>query len=121
VDEQAARDLLSSVQDAVLGHHRDVLDRLVADDFGLTGSAALGLLDKERWIDAAIDFAWRSFEIESVGVSGHSDRAVIESTLRQTGEWNGRAIDGRFFVVDVWRRHGDAWQLASRYAERLGD
>ena len=111
--------LVRRLQAAVLQHDSATLDALVAPEFGLTGSAPLGLLDKPGWIAAALDFSWRSFDFEEIQTVDLVKTAVVVSKLRQAGTWAGQPIDGRFLLVDVWRAADAGWQLTSRYAERL--
>lgn len=114
-------DLVRRLQAAVLTKDRETLEQLVDPGFALTGSAALGLLDKRQWIDSALEFAWEAFDFEESSTIDLESTAVVISRLRQRGRWKGRDISGRFLLVDVCRRLEGDWLLVSRYAERLPD
>lgn len=114
-------DLVQRLQEAVLAKDRETLEQLVDPGFALTGSAALGLLDKEQWIDAALEFAWDAFDFEESRTIDLESTAVVITRLRQRGRWKGQDIGGRFLLVDLFRRFEEVWRLVSRYAERLAD
>ena len=44
------------------------------------------------------------------------DLAVVSLVSSQKATFDGRDRSGDFYVVDVWKRHGDRWQLIARYA-----
>ena len=114
-------ELVRRLQAAVLEHDAATLDELVASDFGLTGSPALGLLNKQEWIAAALEFSWDSFEFEEMQTVELGHTTAVISHVRQRGTWNGRDIGATFLLIDVWREATAGWQLVSRYAERSGD
>lgn len=120
-DTPLPADSVLRLQAAVLAHDRETLERLVGPGFALTGSAALGVLDRRQWIDSALEFAWEAFDFDETSTIDLGPTAIVVSRLRQRGSWKGTDISGRFLLVDVCRRFEEDWQLVSRYAERLAD
>ena len=46
--------------------------------------------------------------------------AVVKFERRQDATNKGKAESGEFFVVDVWKKDGDAWKLANRFVSKTG-
>jgi hypothetical protein len=44
--------------------------------------------------------------------------AVVKFERRQAAINKGKAESGEFFVVDVWKKDGDAWKLANRFVSK---
>ena len=49
-----------------------------------------------------------------------SDELVVASfLLEETAEHDGKGRAINLFVVDVWKKNGDVWQLTDRYSSRV--
>jgi hypothetical protein len=48
------------------------------------------------------------------------DLAVVSLALTQKATFDGRDRSGDFYVVDIWKKRGDRWQLIARYSSPLG-
>ncbi len=45
--------------------------------------------------------------------------AVVKFDRIQEATFKGKPDGGEFFVVDVWKKNGDTWKLASRYVSKV--
>jgi Domain of unknown function (DUF4440) len=48
------------------------------------------------------------------------DLAVVSWLLTQRAASEGRDRSGDFYVVDIWKRNGDRWQMIARYSSPMG-
>jgi hypothetical protein len=48
------------------------------------------------------------------------DFAALSFLLTQKAIRDGQDRSGDFYVLDVWRKRGDRWQLIARYSSPLG-
>ncbi len=48
------------------------------------------------------------------------DLAVVSLLLTQQANSAGRDRSGDFYVVDIWKKSGDAWQIIARYSSPMG-
>jgi hypothetical protein len=102
-------ELASAVQrgDAV------AIDRMLADDFELRSGAMPGTpTPRAEWIRQSKRTAGGS--IGQMAVHDYGAAAVVSYAWRP-------APHHEVFVVDVWRKAGDAWKLSVRYAGPGGD
>jgi hypothetical protein len=44
---------------------------------------------------------------------------VVKFDRLQEAASKGHADSGEFFVVDLWKKDGDTWKLASRYVSKV--
>jgi hypothetical protein len=74
----------------------------------------------EDWVDSVMakDFTLKSSAIREVSVVDLGNAAVVKFERRQDAINKGKADSGEFFVVDVWKKDGDAWKLANRFVSR---
>lgn len=115
------RRLTLELQDAVCSHDRARLESLVAEDFALAGSSRLGALNRQGWIEAAMEVQWRPFELIEFEVTAYSDIAIVMHRLQQTATLGGEDISSTWLTVDTWWRSGRSWQIAGRCARRRTD
>ena len=47
------------------------------------------------------------------------DFAALSFLLTQKASRDGQDRSGDFYVVDVWRKRGDRWQVIARYSSPL--
>ena len=92
---------------------------LLADDFEIwmpNGDA----VDGEDWLPVVLGkFDLKSFRVSQVSVRDFGDTAIVKFMRSQKAQLQGKDESGEFFVVDVWRKSGDAWQLSDRYASKV--
>ena len=67
-----------------------------------------------------------TYKIESIGGRYHAARklaeelAVVSRLLSQQATFQGRDRSGDFYVVDIWKKSGDGWQMIACYSSPLG-
>jgi hypothetical protein len=48
------------------------------------------------------------------------DLAVVSWLLTQRAASEGRDRSGDFYVVDIWKKNRDRWQMIARYSSPMG-
>ncbi len=95
------------------------LKTLLADDFEIwmpNGDAVA----MEDWLPVVLGkFNLKSFRIGQVSVRDFGDTAIVKFMRSQKADFQGKDESGEFFVVDVWRKSGDSWQLSDRYVSKV--
>ena len=96
------------------------LEALLTDEFEIAMPHADALAG-EDWLDSVLagDFTLRTFVISQMSVVDLGDSAVVKYERGQQATLKGKAYDGEFFVVDLWKKSGDTWKLANRYVARI--
>lgn len=96
-----------------------VLEEMLAPDYALIVSATpTRQLDRSAWLATACtrylasEFRYRDVVVRELG----SDIAVMSSIAEFKATIDGAPRQGPLFIVDVWRRNGDQWQVCSRYS-----
>ena len=91
----------------------------LADDFEIwmpNGDA----IATEDWLPAVLGkFNLKSFRISQMSVRDFGDTAIVKFMRSQKADFQGRDESGEYFVVDVWRKAGDSWQLSDRYVSKI--
>jgi Domain of unknown function (DUF4440) len=108
--------------------HRDwqVVARLMGTDFTLRVGD-----DPERSVPRALRQEVHShqkseYKTESLEEQFHAARkladnlAVMSLLLTQKATLAGRDRSGDFYIVDIWRKNGDKWQIIARYSTPIG-
>lgn len=77
----------------------------------------------EDWVNSIMekDFALKSFTLRQVSAIDLGDSVILSYDRIQESSYKGKPDGGEFFVVDLWRKSGDSWKLASRYVSKVGD
>jgi ketosteroid isomerase-like protein len=94
--------------------------RMLAEDFELRVASSPGNpTPRDEWIRLALAKPGPSFEIEQMAVHDFGAVAVVSFLQTTLG---GRRRDGSpdIATVDVWKRAGERWVLAVRYAGPAG-
>ena len=93
---------------------------MLADDFGIEMPDA-NRLSSEEWIDSIMsaDFTLKKFGVRQVSVSDLGNAVVVKFDRLQQSTLKNTADNGEFFVVDLWKKDGDAWKLADRYVSKV--
>ena|SRR5947209_14348723 len=96
------------------------LKGLLADDFEIwmpNGDA----IATEDWLPGVLGkFNLKSFRISQMSVRDFGDTAIVKFMRSQKADFQGKDESGEYFVVDVWRKAGDSWQLSDRYVSKTG-
>jgi hypothetical protein len=118
------RQLEQELDDAALHGFKDrkTMERLVRPEFTQRVSDA-----PERSLPRAL---WGqpsgAYKIESIEGRHHAarklaeDLAVVSRLLIQQATFEGRDRSGDFYVVDIWKKSGDGWQMIARYSSPMG-
>lgn len=104
---------------AVQNKDRAALEKMMEDDCFISIPKA-DPLDCADWIDSVVtkDFALKSFAVRHVSVTDLGDSALVNYEREQQATHGAKNLSGEFFVLDLWRRHGESWKLASRYVSK---
>lgn len=99
-----------------------VMERLVGPEFTQRVSdAPQRSLPRSLWGQRS-----GTYKIESIEQHHHAarkladDLAVISLLLTQQATSDGRDRSGDFYVVDIWKKRGDRWQMIARYSSPMG-
>ena len=71
------------LQDAVRRHDRSLFDRLVSDGLAFVSGRALGRLDKQGWITAALRIEWDRFAVSIARVVDLGDVVIVDHDIEQ--------------------------------------
>lgn len=106
-------ELEGKVTDAAAHGDRATLEQLVADDFELRAGAQPGVpVPRADWIAATLaDPAPGA--VSQMAAIDHGEFVAVSFLWRRAG---GKSSDPGRFTVDLWRKDGDTWRLATRYA-----
>ena len=78
-------------------------------------------LPGDDWLDSVMakDYTLKSFVLRQMSAIDLGDAVVVKFDRVQEATSKGHADSGEFFVVDVWKKSGDTWKLASRYVSKV--
>ena len=78
-------------------------------------------LPGEDWLDSVMAKAYtlKSFVVRQMSAIDLGNAAVVKFDRLQEATSKGKADSGEFFVVDVWKKDGENWKLASRYVSKV--
>lgn len=98
--------------DALRRHDADALARIVSDDFEIRNASAPGVpTAREEVLQAWAQLPTRDSSIGQMAVHEYKELAVVSFVWTLAG-----GAPQSFFVIDTWKRAGDDWKLAVRYA-----
>jgi Domain of unknown function (DUF4440) len=106
---------------AVQKKDKAAIQAFLSDDFEIAMPDADPLAGDD-WLDAVIanDFSLKSFVVRQISVADLGGSAVVKFDRLQEATFKGKNESGEFFVVDLWKKSGDAWKLANRYVSKIG-
>lgn len=78
-------------------------------------------LPGDDWLDSVLakDYTLKSFVVRQMSAIDLGDAVVVKFDRLQEAASKDQADNGEFFVVDVWKKSGDTWKLASRYVSKV--
>ena len=78
-------------------------------------------LPGDDWLDSVLakDYTLKSFIVRQVSAIDLGNAVVVKFNRLQEASLKSQADNGEFFVVDVWKKAGDTWKLASRYVSKV--
>jgi len=105
---------------AVQAKDQAALKNLITDDCMIEMPDA-DPLPAEDWLATVLakDFTLKKFGVRQVSAVEMGNVAVVKFDRLQEATYKGAPDTGEFFVVDLWRKEGDAWKLASRYVSKV--
>lgn len=113
-------DLEKQMLKAIQTKDKAGLSNLVADDcvIEMPDSDPLAADD---WMASVLskDYALKSFQVRQVSALDQGDFVIVKYDRVQKAAYKGAPDDGEFFVVDLWKKNGDAWKLANRYVSKV--
>jgi ketosteroid isomerase-like protein len=110
------RQLLKAIQ----GKDQAALNTLVAEDC-IIEMPDSDPLPAEDWMAAVLskDYVVKSSTVRQVSAVEQGDAVVVKFDRVQEATWKGAPDSGEFFVVDLWKKSGDSWKLATRYVSKV--
>jgi cell envelope opacity-associated protein A len=101
--------------DAVAKRDQTHVERLVSGDFEFrTGSKPDEPATRAEWL--ASNVAGKPSQIDRLNVHDHGTLAIASFVQATPGDGSGSE---QSYVVDVWKKQGDSWQLLTRYQSAL--
>jgi hypothetical protein len=97
--------------------HKDqtTLDRLLADDFQLwTADHPSDPVGRDQWMEQALSASGPAGVVHEMNVHMEGEVAIVSFLL--TPQTSTSASSHALFLVDVWTKQANTWQLATRYA-----
>ena len=78
-------------------------------------------LPGDDWLDSVMakDYTLKSFVVRQMSAIDLGDAVVLKFDRLQEAASKDQPDNGEFFVVDVWKKSGDTWKLASRYVAKV--
>jgi ketosteroid isomerase-like protein len=99
-----------------------MVERLVGSDFTLRMADAPRIsVPRSQWGQSS-----STYKIESLEERYHSarrlgdDLAAVSLLLTQKATRDGRDRSGDFYIVDIWNKRADGWQMIARYSSPIG-
>lgn len=99
------------------------LERLVGAEYTLrVGDAPEESYPRAPWMDSLRPDNPHPYKVESFHEQYHAARrltdnlAVVSLLLTQKATYSGGDRSGDFYLVDIWRKTGDNWQIIARYS-----
>jgi ketosteroid isomerase-like protein len=106
--------------DALRRHDAEALARIVSEDFEIRSAAAPGVpTARDEALQAWAQLPALQSSIGQMAVHEYGELMVV-SFVWKLGEAEGRPAQS-FFVVDTWKRAGNDWKAAVRYASPIVD
>ncbi|HYX68003.1 MAG TPA: nuclear transport factor 2 family protein [Terriglobales bacterium] len=92
------------------------LQRLISEDCNLWTPAPPGEpMPSGDWIAGLMKDPPQTFRMRQLAVQVFGDTNVVSFVSSEGRKVKGKEQTTRHFVVDVWTKKGDGWQLAARY------
>lgn len=113
-DEQAVRQLLSDVFDALRRADTVALDRLYADNYFLVNES--GVLTTKAQRLASIksgELKYESLSFDELNVRMYGNAAVATYVVNSKGQFKGQDIGGRFRVTTTYIKMKGRWQVVA--------
>lgn len=123
-NEQELLDAEREWADVVMRKDKVAADRILADEFRLTGPELQRLSTgraamKDAWLETLPLIDTRSFDLSDAQITVYGSAAVV--FVRATIDWSiqGRPLPSRYMLTDLWVKREGRWQVVTRLSEPL--
>lgn len=105
---------------AVQKKDKAAVQAMLSDDLNIEMPDA-DPLPGDDWLDSvtAKDYTLKSFVVRQMSATDLGSAVVVKFDRLQEATSKGQPDSGEFFVVDIWKKSGDTWKLASRYVSKV--
>jgi Domain of unknown function (DUF4440) len=117
------RQLEQEVAEAAIHMDTKAVERLVGPDYALRmGDAPEQSVPRALWMESLQPQSTHPYKLESLEEHYHAARkltdnlAIVTMLITQKATFVGRDRSGDFYIVDVWKKTGDNWQMIARYS-----
>jgi len=121
--EKTIRTLAHEWLAAVRRRDGAVLDRILADDFLISGWQPEGrVADKQFYVAdclTPVDIQGGSYHFDSWRVRVYGDVAAVNCTLDIRAIVGGHEWGGEVSISDVWVKDGDTWRVVARHTSPI--
>jgi len=121
--EQEIKQLAHEWLDAARRRDRATLDRILAEDFLISGWQPEGrLADKPYYIEDClrpVDIQEGYYQFDRWQVRQYGETAVVNCILEIRAIVEGAAWGGEVLVTDVWVRDGGQWRVVTRHTSPI--
>jgi hypothetical protein len=113
-------DLETQLLRAIQSKDQVGLSKLVSDDCVIEMPDA-DPLPCDDWMKSVLskEYALKTFVVRQLSVADGADLMVVKFDRVQQSSFKGKPDGGEFFVVDVWKKDGADWKLASRFVSKV--
>ena len=97
-------------------------ERFLADDYVLTSvGGASRHMPRENWIASLPSIETELLEADVEDGRTYGDVAIVKARLRWLARTEGRSLNGRYAVTDVFTNDQGRWRASWRISVRLTD
>jgi len=113
-------DLEKQMLRAIQGKDQSGLSKLVSDDCIIEMPDA-DPLPCDDWMKTVLskEYVLKTFVVRQLAVVDGTDVMVVKFDRVQQSSFKGKPDGGEFFVIDVWKKDGADWKLASRFVSKV--
>jgi ketosteroid isomerase-like protein len=122
--EQEILDAEREWADVVMRNDKVAADRILADEFRLTGPDLQRLstgqaATKDIWLETLRLIDTQSFDLSDAQITVYGSAAVV--FVRATIDWSiqGRPLPSHYRLTDLWVNRDGRWQVLTRVSEPL--
>ena len=96
------------------------MNALLSDDFEEWSPKADPAV-REDWVrDKTTNYKLTFLRIRDMAVHSYAEIAIASFIIDEKIEIGSKPQDAEYYVVDVWKKKGGTWQLATRYLSKIG-
>ena len=121
--EQEIKKLAHEWLDAIRGRDRATLERILAEDFMISGWQPEGrIADREFYLADCmipVDIQEGSYKFDRWKVRMYGETAVVNCTLDIHAVVNGYKWGGEVLITDVWIREQETWRVVTRHTSPI--